>query len=390
MDLLDISKKFRAGCANFSEHIFMNFAGLAPMPTIAVEAATRSANAKAMPHRFNPDEFFNSALCVKLNLSKMINSSPQDIALTTGASAGTSLIATSLDFQKGDEIVIVDGDFPSHEATWKPIADRYEVTLKIVTFEEPSQISENVSKMIGPKTKIVSLSHVRYDDGSRLNVKPVASACHENDSLLLLDVSQSIGIVPLDVSTLNADILVGVGYKYLMGPWGTGFLWVSPNAFEQLRPLPWNWTSQDVNSFSKLIYNSPNPIEGLGRLDAAQTVGPFNLNLCAWEASLNFVKPYAHGLALEYTQKLIDQLFEDLPLQYERLTPEESTNRGAIGCFSAESIEATRELFAFLTQEHFSISLRNGRLRIAPHLLNTENEINHLNETIKQWTATPK
>lgn len=387
MNVSGVCKDFREGCADFGDHTFMNFAGLAPMPLSAVEAATRAARAKAMPHAFEPGAFFNGVRTVRCHLAGLIGADPQDIAVTTGAGAGTAQVASSLDFKPGDEIVLVAQDFPSHDATWRPVADRYGASLKIADFDTPEQIPERLCELITPATRLVSVSHVRFDDGSRLDVAPVASACSRNGALLLLDVSQSVGIVPLDVAALDADFLVGVGYKYLMGPWGTGFLWISPEVSGDLRPAPWNWVAQDVNSFSDLSYVTPRPARGAARFDAAQTVGPFNINLAAWEASLCFLERFPQGMALDYTQNLIDRLLEALPPRCRRLTPTDRTARGAAGCFAAESSDATADLYTFLIRKKFSISARNGRIRIAPHLLNREAEIDRLIKALRQWAS---
>jgi selenocysteine lyase/cysteine desulfurase len=86
-----------------------------------------------------------------------------------------------------------------------------------------------------PRTRVISVSHVRFDDGSMLDVPSLAAACNRNGTFLVLDVSKSCAI-PMDVHSLGADFIVCAGYKYLLSPWGTGFLWATPENSDLLRP----------------------------------------------------------------------------------------------------------------------------------------------------------
>jgi kynureninase len=105
----------------------------------------------------------------------------------------------------------------------------------------------------------IARGHVRFDDGSMLDATSLAAACKRNGTLLVLDVSQSCGAIPMDVRSLGADFIVCAGYKYLLSPWGTGFLWVKPENAVLLRPGPYNWLSRDVESFARLNYVDPRP-----------------------------------------------------------------------------------------------------------------------------------
>src|SRR6266850_747828 len=97
---------------------------------------------------------------------------------------------------------------------------------------------DDVVAAMTPSTRVVSVSHVRFDDGSMLDVSSLAAACKRNGTLLVLDVSQSCGAIPMNVRSLGADFIVCAGYKYLLSPWGTGFLWTRKENLDSLRPGP--------------------------------------------------------------------------------------------------------------------------------------------------------
>src|SRR5439155_1463956 len=107
----------------------------------------------------------------------------------------------------------------------KPMEEREGLKLKIVSPRERFITADDLIAAMTPRTRLVSVSMVRYDDGSLLDAARVADACHKQGALLLLDASQSCGALPMDVKQLGADFIVSAGYKWLLGPFGTGFFW---------------------------------------------------------------------------------------------------------------------------------------------------------------------
>ena len=125
-------------------------------------------------------------------------------------------------------------------------------------------------------------------------------------------MSQSCGSCPFTVSDLGADFLVCAGYKYLLGPWGTGFLWTNRQHRDRLRAGPYNWLSQGTDTFSQLNLVDPPQSPTMSRWDVTERL-QFNFNLTVMEASLKFVLRTGAGLVHDHCQSLIDRLFERLP-----------------------------------------------------------------------------
>jgi len=229
-----------------------------------------------------------------------------------------------------------------------------------------------------PRTRVISVSHVRFDDGSILDASSLAAACKKNGTLLVLDVSQSCGAIPMDVRSLGADFIVCAGYKYLLSPFGTGFLWMKPQNAELLRPGPYNWLSQDVESFARLNYVDPRPARTLSRWDAAEASSIYNFNLTVMEASLKFVLNATPTLVHDHSQALINYFFERLPDGYRLASPRQASQRGVFGCIEVGSRSNTESLYETLRDEQFVVALREGKIRVAPHLLNSTQDIDRL------------
>ena len=357
---------------------YLNFAAHAAIPRVALNAVQASVAAKRRPHIVDDRSFFFVAANLRQTLATLIGASQDDIALTTGAGAGLATIAYALKWSAGDEVIIAGGEFPAHYATWKPMEAREGIKVQITHPQDQFIQSGDLIAAMTPRTRVISVSHVRFDDGSILDAASLAAACKRNGTLLVLDVSQSCGAIPMDVSSLGADFIVCAGYKYLLSPWGTGFLWAKPENADLLRPGPYNWLSQDVETFARLNYVDPRPARTLSRWDAAQASSIYNFNLTVMEASARFVLNATPALIHDHNQSLINYFFERLPDGYRLASPRQASHRGVFGCIEVGSRGDTESLYQTLRDERFVVALREGKIRVAPHLLNSTQDMDRL------------
>ena len=357
---------------------YLNFAAHAAIPRVALNAVEASVAAKRRPHIVDDQSFFSVARSLRKTLATLIGASQDDIALTTGAGAGLATIAYALKWSAGDEVIIAGGEFPAHYATWKPMEAREGIRVQITHPQDQFIQSGDLIAAMTPRTRVISVSHVRFDDGSILDASSLAAACKSNGTLLVLDVSQSCGAVPMDVRSLGADFIVCAGYKYLLSPWGTGFLWAKPENADLLRPGPYNWLSQDVESFARLNYVDPRPARTLSRWDAAEASSIYNFNLTVMDASLKFVLNATPALIHDHNQSLINYFFERLPDGYRLASPRQASHRGVFGCIEIGSRSDTESLYQALRDEQFVVALREGKIRVAPHLLNSIHDMDRL------------
>jgi selenocysteine lyase/cysteine desulfurase len=364
---------------------YLNFAAHAAIPRIALDAVEASVAAKREPHIVDDQSFFSVARSLRQTLATLIGASQDDIALTSGAGAGLATIAYALKWSAGDEVIIARGEFPAHYATGKPMEAREGIKVQITHPQGQFIHSDDLIAAMTPRTRVISVSHVRFDDGSILDASSLAAACKNNGTLLVLDVSQSCGAIPMDVGSLGADFIVCAGYKYLLSPFGTGFLWVKPQNAHLLRAGPYNWLSQDVESFARLNFVDPLPARTLSRWDAAEASSIYNFNLTVMEASLKFVLNATPTRIHDHNQALISYLFERLPDGYRLASPRQASQRGVFGCIEVGSRSNTESLYQALRDERFVVALREGKIRVAPHLLISTQDIDRLLDLMKKW-----
>jgi len=182
----------------------------------------------------------------------------------------------------------------------------------------------------------------------------------------------------MDVRSLGADFIVCAGYKYLLSPWGTGFLWTRKKNLEALRPGPYNWLSQGVESFARLNYVDPEPAPALSRWDSAEAASIYNFNLTVMEASAKFVLDASPALIRDHNQALTDYFFERLPEGYRLASPRQACQRGVFGCIEVGNRADTEFVYRTLRDQRFVVALREGRIRVAPHLLNSTQDMDRL------------
>ena len=358
------------------------------MPRVSIRAIERSLEAKKFPHRVDDSLWFEAPVRIRTALATMIGGKPEEIAVTTGASTGAAAVAHSLRWKPGDEIITAQGEFPLHYATWKPMEEREGVRLRVIAPRDRFITADDLIGALMPRTRIVSVSLVRYDDGALLDAARVSAACHAQGALLLLDVSQACGAVPMSVKDLGGDFMVCAGYKWLLSCYGTGFFWVKNEHLDTLRPGPFNWTGQNTDNFSELNFVDPKPSRNAKGWDATEWATYYNFNLSAMAESVDFVLRASPELVAEHNRRLIELMFRRLPEdRCAPASPLDAARRGPFGCFTARKPEKTVELYQKLRRENIIVSLREGKIRVSPYLFNCEEDMDRLVSVVCDWRS---
>jgi selenocysteine lyase/cysteine desulfurase len=377
-------KDYRRDWFPLEDVTFLNTAGQGPLPRVSVQAAQDAIQAKTFPHRFGDSTYLEAPNRARAAIAKLIGAAPDEIALTSGASAGAVAVANGLNWNPGDEVITAKGEFPLQYSTWTPLQEREGIVLKIVEPRGAFLVAEDLIAAMTPRTRLVSVSLVRFEDGSLLDARRVADACHAQGALLFLDGSQCCGALPLSVKDLGADFLTSAGYKWLLSPYGTGFFWMRLEALDLFRPGPFYWmAAEGAEDFSMLALSNPRPTRSARRWDAPEWSSYYNLNLAALAASTEFLVGAGPGVVFDHNRRLIDGMFRQLPKNLAPASPVDSSRRGPFGCIRAQTPEETAALYERLTRERVCVSLREGNIRVSPHLFNTFEDITRLIEVLE-------
>jgi len=364
--------------------VYLNAAGQAPMPRVSLDAVQAALEWKKFPYALTDQGEMDLPRRVRTSIANLIAAEPEEIALTTGASAGLMALAYGLSWKPGDEILTAHREFPVQYTTWKPMEAREGVKLRLLAPRERWITADDFIAALTPKTRVVSASMVRFDDGSLLEAAKLGAACRAQGTLLALDVSQCCGAIPMDVRRLGADFITCSGYKWLLGPYGSGFFWGTSELTAGFRPGPFYWQGiEGLNHFADLIFENPQAAPGARGWDASETASYFNLT--GWDASLQFLQAVGVETVAAHNRKLMAHLFASLPHdQFVRTSPTTTEHQGPYGCFAAHTPERTREYHERLKKEKVYASLREGNIRVSTHLYNTEQDIDKLIRVITE------
>jgi L-cysteine/cystine lyase len=223
------------GCA------YLNAGTNGPMPQVAIEAMAAEARAAAAPRigRAAFERLLELRVRARAAAARAIGAAEDEVALTTSTSHGIGLVCAGLDWSGGGEIVTTTEEHPGLEGPLDELRTRYGMVIRAVP-------SADVIATIGPATRMVALSHVLWTTGLILPMAEIAAAAHAAEAVVLVDGAQSGGAVPLDMHASGADFYAVSGQKWLLGPQGTGALWVHPRMHDVLRPaLPSYFTYAD-------------------------------------------------------------------------------------------------------------------------------------------------
>lgn len=214
---------------------------------------------------------------VRGKVAQLLACGVDDIVLTTSATAGMFLIAQGLDLRPGDRILTTDHEHPAGRLGWEWVARRYDAQIDTIAISpavsDPQAIVEQFAAAIRPETRVLSFSHILYTTGVRLPAAELCSLARELGCLAIVDGAQSAGAMPVDVAAMGCDAYSASGHKWLMGPKGTGLLFLTPEIGNKLDALPLQ-AGRRANSDSTGIGNIPG-MHGLGAaIDYVQALDP--------------------------------------------------------------------------------------------------------------------
>lgn len=316
--------------------------------------------------------------------AETIGADPAEIALVPNTTSGIGLVAEGFAWEPGDEVLVPANEFPSNLYPWRNL-ERRGVRLKTLEPGPHGRIDlDRLAAAIGPRTRIVSLSWVGFGSGFRIDVGSVAEICHDRGALFFLDAIQGMGVFPLDVRRDGVDFLAADGHKWMLGPEGAGIFFVRRELLDRLAPLNVGWNS--VGGAGNFRPDEMRLKESAGRYEG----GTLNMaGFIGLSASLKLLRE--RGLGSE-TSAVADRVLRITDFACERLTsigaeifsPRESeSERSGIVSFSLRGLEPADARKKCL-DAGVVLSVREGRLRIAPHAYNDEADIERLIAVLKK------
>jgi len=365
------------------ELTFLNHAGVAPISGRAADALRWYAE-QAATRAYFEGGWYQRATQVRVAAATLIGAaSPREIAFIPNTSTGLSTVAKGLDWRRGDNVV-TSIEFPANRYPWEDLR-RFGVEVIEVAPQADGRVDvEDVTEAITDRTRVVSISHVQYSSGFRIDLRPISQMAHRAGGLLCVDAIQSVGVLPVDVREMGIDFLAADGHKWMLGPEGCGILYVREDLIATLHPNVVGWlgmvNAQDYGNYRFEFAPDSRRFEP----------GSFNIpGILAMGASIDLLLEIGIEEISSSVHHLTTVLCAGLAAKdYRVFSPRDAEGeRSGIVTFDppypdTRLTPAPAQIVADLEQQGIVIAAREGRLRARPHFYNTEEQMERLVEAL--------
>jgi selenocysteine lyase/cysteine desulfurase len=361
--------------SGFGGAAYLDCAAQGPFPKEAAEAVRLVLGYKERPEGLPEALYEELPARVREAAARLIGCSPASIAIGSGASHGLNVAALGLPLKSGDEVLLAQGEFPANVYPWLN-RESDGIRVRFVRPESgPIVDAAAMIREIGPRTRVVSVSLVAFATGYRVDIKALAEACRERGAFFVVDGAQGVGSVDFRVADYPIDVLAVSGYKWLFGPYGTGFAYVSPRVLERLRVCGLNWLAvEGTGATNRLTDYRLKLREGARRFDIPETAS--FLNLSAFAASIEFLNRVRVPTVEAHARRLLDALIRGIDSTRLRVVSDQTPERrSSILALEGRSLDETHRVFRRLRDKGVIVSLRENLIRVSPNIYNTPDDI---------------
>ncbi|GAB5530163.1 MAG: aminotransferase class V-fold PLP-dependent enzyme [Roseivirga sp.] len=359
---------------------YLNCAYMSPMLKSVAQEGVQAIYGKEDPTTIKPDDFFNNTRKLREEFAKLIEvDNPNQCAIIPSVSYGIATVANNLKAGKGDNIVVTDEQFPSNVYAWHSLAEEKGIVVKTVSApqekERGKHWNELILEAIDKQTKMVSIGHVHWADGTRYDLKAIRKRTKEVGAILVIDGTQSIGALPFSVKEFEPDAVIVAGYKWLMGPYSSGVAYYG-DYFADGKPIENNWMNRlKSEEFANLVNYQSQYQPGSIRYEMGESAN-FILTPMLTEA-IKQINAWGPENIQAYCASLTDTYLKELQEMGFQVESPEYRGNHLFGIRLPEhlSLETVKEYFA---REKVFVSYRGNSIRVAPHVYNTEADMEAL------------
>ena len=360
----------------FNGRTWLNCAHQGPLPRIAADEAREAISWKVTPYELTAARFNSVPARLRTNLARLLGASTDEIILGNSASYGLHLLANGISWNQGDEVLVVANDFPSDILPWLGL-EKQGVRIHRLHPQNPLPDPEELRRAISPRTRLFCTTWVHSFSGFTADLDGLGAVCRESGVTFVVNASQGLGARPLDVRIVPLDAVVSVGFKWLCGPYGTGFCWMKPALLESLQYNQTYWLAQmtaaDLGRENSEV-SLPTGPPVARTYDVFGTANFFNFK--PWAASVEYLLKQGIDRIAAYDQELVEQFIRGLDSKkYDIASPRAGRARSTLVFVSHRDHTRNDEIRMRLEEAGIEVAYRQGKLRLSPHLYNTSADI---------------
>ncbi len=358
----------RAEFAALERWTFLNTATFGQLPRRAVEAVARHFARREEKACDDFLDWFSDADRIRCSAARLIGAEAEDIAFITNAASALAILVGGLEWKRGERVVTLEGEFPNN--LYVPAVLR---RFGVECVETPW---EGFNDAITDNTRAVILSTVNYTTGFRPPLREVSERLRERGVLLYVDGTQSLGALRFDVNEIRPAMLAVDAYKWLLGPTGSGFVYVRPDVRRELTPVLVGWRShKDWRRVDHLHHGAPEFVGAAEKYEGGMLNFP---SLYAMAASIEMMLEIGPAVIERRVMELAGRARAVLGGLGARLLSDEAPHYDSpIVAARFEGTDAGA-LARELKSRRVLVSARHGNLRVSTHFYNNEEDLERL------------
>lgn len=360
---------------------YINGAYMSPLMRSVEAAGVEAVARKSRPYAISPEDFFTDTERLRGAFAQLVNApNAEQVAIIPSVSYGTGMLARNLKLSPGQTIVVPEAEFPSNVYPWQELAQA--TGASVVMVEMPTEKegrgrrwNERILDAIDARTALVAIGHVHWATGTLFDLEAIGKSVHAHGGLLVVDGTQSVGALPMDVQRFGIDALICAGYKWLMGPYSLGYAYFHER-FNDFQPLEQNWISRaGSEDFTQLTNYQDHYQPGAKRFDMGErsnfALVPMGL------AAIQQLLAWQPAEIQDYCRRLVQDPVETWRVHGFWIEEEAWRANHLFGLQLPEGADPVA-LQQRLKTHNIYVSVRGGFVRISPNVYNDASNLDAL------------
>lgn len=353
---------------------YINNAYMSPLMHSVVSAMGDGIKCKVSPWTYTSNQFFTYANEARGLAAQIFGSQANTIAIVPSASYGLQIAANALPLGRGQDILVMGDQFPSNVYPWQDKAKRVDSIVKILPVPDDHNWTREILGAISSKTAIIAISQTHWASGATLDLKKIRAALDKVGGALVLDLTQSLGAQPFNACDIRPDFAVCATYKWLMGPYSLGFLYIDPK-WHGAEPLEHNWMNRAGSEDFTGLTNYRNTFQkGAVKFDMGEKSNP--AQLMGAIAALRQILDWGVENISETLGEKTKRIASALAGSNISVLPESLRAPHYLGLFFRDGVP--EGISTRLAEEKIFISVRGPVLRVTPHLYSSDKDVSRL------------
>jgi cysteine desulfurase / selenocysteine lyase len=355
------------------EVTFLDNAKTGALPASAVAKLKEWAELRAEPYRLSTYQDLEVFKKTRELVAKLIGAKVGEIACMGNTSYGINVASLGLPLKSGDVVLTYEGEYPADVYPWMSLAKKgvkLELIPKRDGLQDEARLLEELKR---PEVRVVTMSWVSFSTGYRADLATIGRECRKRGIYFVVDAIQGVGAMTLDVSTLEIDVLACGAQKWLLGPWGSGFVYVREGLVKEIEPAVVGWLAmKSSEDFTRMVDYDFKFYDDARRFQINTLPAP---DFAGLNASLEMFLALGPASVERHIEGIVSEAVRWAGAHGDKVrlvTPADPAKRAGVLAIAPRDPKAASKA---LSEAKIFHSLREGAIRLSPHCFNTSAEM---------------